>query len=144
MWLKARETLSRVVDLADELGVTFTLENLNLTVDHPDVPLARAADVLAIVSHINQPRLRMNLDLYHAQIGAGNLIEFCRKAQPCIGEIQVANVPGRMEPGTGEVNWNGVAKALKAMGYAGPITFEGLALSDPDTALTAFRNAFTV
>lgn len=71
MWLKARETLSRVVDLADELGVTFTLENLNLTVDHPDVPLARAADVLAIVSHINHPRLRINLTCIMRKLAQG-------------------------------------------------------------------------
>lgn len=144
MWLKARDTLARVVDLAEELDVTFTLENLNLTVDHPGVPLARAADVLALVSHINHPRLRMNLDLYHAQIGEGNLIALCRKALPWIGEIQVADVPGRMEPGTGEVNWNGVAKGLKSMGYAGPITFEGYASGEPEAALAAFRSAFTV
>ncbi len=144
MWLKARDTLTRVVDLAEELDVTFTLENLNLAVDHPGVPLARAADVLALVSSINHPRLRINLDLYHAQIGEGNLIDLCRKCLPWIGEIQVADVPGRMEPGTGEVHWYGIAKALKAMGYSGPITLESLASADPETALTAFRNAFTV
>ncbi len=144
MWLKARETLDRVVDLADDLNVTFTLENLNLAVDHPGVPLARAAEVLALVSAINHPRLKMNLDLYHAQIGEGNLIELCRKSLPWIGEIQVADVPGRMEPGTGEVNWPGIAKALKSMGYAGPITLEAYASTNPETALMAFRNAFTV
>ena len=144
MWLKARETLGRVVDLADELEVTFTLENLNLVVDHPGVPLARADDVLALVSSINHPRLKLNLDLYHAQIGEGNLTELCRKCLPWIGEIQVADVPGRMEPGTGEVNWPGIAKALKSMGYAGPITLEAYASTNPETALTAFRNAFTV
>ena len=144
MWLKARDTLARVVDLACELDVTFTLENLNLAVDHPGVPLARAEDVLALVSAINHPRLKINLDLYHAQIGEGNLIALCRKSLPWIGEIQVADVPGRMEPGTGEVNWNGVAKALKSMGYAGPITMEALASGEPETALAAFRSAFTV
>lgn len=144
MWLKARDTLARVVDLAEELDVTFTLENLNLAVDHPGVPLARAADVLALISSVDHPRLRMNLDLYHAQIGEGNLIELCRKAQPWIGEIQVADVPGRMEPGTGEVNWSGVAKALKSMGYTGPITLEAYASGKPEAALDAFRTAFTV
>ena len=144
LWNWPHLDLARVVDLADELDVTFTLENLNLAVDHPGVPLARAADVLALVSSINHPRLKINLDLYHAQIGEGNLIELCRKAQPWIGEIQVADVPGRMEPGTGEVNWNGVAKALKSMGYAGPITMEAHASGEPEAALDAFRTAFTV
>jgi hydroxypyruvate isomerase len=144
MWLKARDTLRRVVDMAEEEGVTFTLENLNLPVDHPGVPFGRAEDTLALVSSINHPRLRLNLDLYHAQIGEGNLIELCRKCLPFIGEIQVADVPGRCEPGTGEVNWYAIAKALKAMGYSGPVGMEAFASGDPEVALESFRNAFTV
>ena len=144
MWLKARDTLSCVVDMAEAEGVTFSLENLNLTVDHPGVPFGRAEDTMALVSAINHPRLVLNLDLYHAQIGEGNLIALCRKCLPWIGEIQVADVPGRCEPGTGEVNWNGIAKALKAMGYTGPIGMEAFASGDPEAALMAFRAAFTV
>lgn len=144
MWLKARETLCRVADMAEEEGVTFTLENLNLPVDHPGVPFGRAEDTLALVSAINHPRLRLNLDLYHAQIGEGNLIELCRKSLPWIGEIQVADVPGRCEPGTGEVNWPGIARAVKAMGYAGPVGMEAFAAGDAEAALEAFRRAFTV
>jgi hydroxypyruvate isomerase len=144
MWLKARDTLARIVDMAEEEDVVFTLENLNLPVDHPGVPFGRAEDTLALVSSIDHPRLRLNLDLYHAQIGEGNLIELCRKSLPWIGEIQVADVPGRMEPGTGEVNWKGIARALKDMGYAGPVGMEAFASGDPEAALAAFREAFTV
>lgn len=144
MWLKARDTLLRVVELAEEENVTFALENLNLLVDHPGVPFGRAEDTLALVSSIDHPRLQLNLDLYHVQIGEGNLIEMCKKCLPWIGEIQVADVPGRFEPGTGEVNWHGVAKALKTMGYSGPVAMEAYASGDPETALEAFRAAFTV
>ncbi|KUM27522.1 hydroxypyruvate isomerase [Mesorhizobium loti] len=144
MWLKARDTLGRVVDMADEEGVVFTLENLNLPVDHPGVPFGRAEDTLALVSSVNHQRLRLNLDLYHAQIGEGNLIELCRSSLPWVGEIQVADVPGRKEPGTGEVNWHGIARALKAMGYSGPVGMEAFASGEPEAALEAFRNAFTV
>jgi hydroxypyruvate isomerase len=144
MWLKARDTLNRIADLADEHAVVFMLENLNLPIDHPGVPFALARDTLALVSSVNRPGLRLNLDLYHAQIGEGNLIELCRAAQPWIGEIQVADVPGRREPGTGEINYSGIAKALKAMGYRGPICLEAFASGEPETALEAFRSAFTV
>ncbi len=144
MWLKARDTLARVAEMAEEEGVVFTLENLNLPVDHPGVPFGRAEDTLALVAAIDHPRLRLNLDLYHAQIGEGNLIELCRRALPWIGEIQVADVPGRCEPGTGEVNWKGIARALAAMGYAGPIGMEAFASGDPEVALEAFRDAFTL
>jgi hydroxypyruvate isomerase len=84
------------------------------------------------------------LDLYHAQIGEGNLIELCRRALPWIGEIQVADVPGRCEPGTGEINFPAVAKALADMGYRGTVGLEGWASNDPATAVERFRAAFTV
>ena len=144
MWLKARDTLSRIADLAAEHGVTFMIENLNLPIDHPGVPFARVEDTLALVSSINRPELRLNLDLYHVQIGEGNLIEWCRKCQPWIGEIQVADVPGRKEPGTGEINYPGVARALSAMGFRGPVCMEAFASGEADAALAAFRAAFTI
>jgi hydroxypyruvate isomerase len=144
MWLKARDTLARIADLADEHDVTFMIENLNLPVDHPSVPFAKIEDTLALVSSIDRRGLKLNLDLYHVQIGEGNLIEWCRKSQPWIGEIQVADVPGRMEPGTGEINYSGIAKALDAMGYRGPVCMEAFASGDAEVALEAFRKAFTV
>jgi hydroxypyruvate isomerase len=144
MWLKAKETLDRIADLGAEAGVTFVLENLNAPVDHPGVPFGRAEDCLALVAAVNRPSLRLMLDLYHAQIGEGNLIELCRKALPFIGEIQVADVPGRCEPGTGEINYPAIAKALAEAGYGGTIGFEGWASGDDALALSRFRTAFTV
>lgn len=141
--VKARDTLNRICDLAEELGVVFTLENLNLPVDHAGVPFARAEETLALVSSVNRPQLRLNLDLYHAQIGEGNLIELCRACLPWIGEIQVADVPGRCEPGTGEINYAGIARALREMGYGGPVGMEAWASKDSETALEAFRSAFS-
>ena len=78
------------------------------------------------------------------QIGEGNLIETCRACLPWIGEIQVADVPGRCEPGTGEINYGGIARALAGMGYDGPVGLEAWAKGDPEAALAAFRSAFTL
>ncbi|WP_138465929.1 TIM barrel protein [Poseidonocella sp. HB161398] len=144
MWLKARDTLCRIAEMAEQEGVTFTLENLNLPVDHPGVPFARAEDTIALVAAVDHPRLRLNLDLYHVQIGEGNLIECCRRALPWIGEVQVADVPGRCQPGTGEIAYPAIARALAEMGYAGPVGMEAFARGDPDAALEAFRAAFTL
>ena len=116
LWISAARTLTRLGDMAERAGVTFCLENLNTAVDHPGVPFARAADTLALVEAVGHPRVRLMLDLYHAQIGEGNLIELVRRAGPLIGEIQVADVPGRREPGTGEINYPAVAAALTDMG----------------------------
>ena len=143
MWATARHTLQRVADLAQQHDVVYVLENLNTAVDHPGTPFARAADTLDLVRGIDSPHLTLNLDLYHAQIGEGNLIDLCREALPWIGEIQVADVPGRCEPGTGEVNYANVAIALRDMGYAAVVGLEAFASGDPDEALAAFRAAFT-
>jgi hydroxypyruvate isomerase len=129
MWLKARDTLERIADLGAAEGVTFVLENLNAAVDHPGVPFGKAEDCLALVAAVNRPSLRLMLDLYHAQIGEGNLIELCRRALPHIGEIQVADVPGRCEPGTGEINYPAIARALaRRDGLSGDDRARGLGL----------------
>ena len=143
MWLTACRTLDRVADLGERAGVTFCLENLNTAVDHPGVPFARAVDTLALVDAVGRPGLRMMLDLYHAQIGEGNLIELVRRAGALIGEIQVADVPGRCEPGTGEINYPAIARALEDMGYQGPIGLEAWASGDDELALERFRAAFS-
>ena len=143
MWMKARDTLNRICDLGEKESVTFTLENLNL-LDHPGCPFGSTADVLALVSSVNRPQLRINLDLYHTQIGEGDLVRWCEKCLPWIGEVQVADNPGRFEPGTGEVNYRSVALALKKMGYSGAVGMEAFAIGDEEAALEAFRSAFTV
>lgn len=142
MWLAAESTLRRIADLGKVQDVVFTLENLNLAVDHPGTPFARAADTLALVKAVGSPHLRMNLDLYHAQIGEGNLIDLVRSSLPWVGEIQVADVPGRCEPGTGEINYPAIAKALASENYAGVIGLEAWAKTDSDAAVAAFRLAF--
>ena len=143
MWLAAARTLERVAALGERAGVTFCLENLNTAVDHPGVPFARAADTLALVEAVGRPGLRMMLDLYHAQIGEGNLIGLVRRAGRLIGEIQVADVPGRCEPGTGEINYPAIARALRELGYRGTVGLEAWASGDSELALARFRDAFT-
>lgn len=144
MWLAARGTLAKLAELGQRAGVTFCLENLNTELDHPGVPFARAADTLALVESISHPNLRLNLDLYHAQIGEGNLIELVRRALPFVGEIQVADVPGRCEPGTGEIHYPAIARALADAGYRGMVAMEAWASGDDEQALQRFREAFSV
>jgi len=144
MWLAAARTLERVAALGEREGVTFCLENLNTAVDHPGTPFAKAADTLALVAAVDNPHLRLMLDLYHAQIGEGNLIELVRRCRPFLGEVQVADVPGRCEPGTGEISYPAVARALADTGYTGPVGLEAYASGDSAVALERFRAAFTV
>jgi hydroxypyruvate isomerase len=144
MWLTAARTLTRLARLGERAGRVFTLENLNTAVDHPGVPFATAADTLTLVEAVDNPHLRLNLDLYHAQIGEGNLVQLVERALPVVGEIQVADVPGRCEPGTGEINYPAITAALDRLGYPGVVGLEGWASADPIQALERFRTAFTV
>ncbi|MEX7472387.1 TIM barrel protein [Mycobacterium adipatum] len=143
MWASALRTLERIGDLGAAAGVTFCVENLNTIVDHPGVPLARAKDTLALVEGVGHPNVKMMLDLYHAQIGEGNLVELVRRCGDAIGEIQVADVPGRCEPGTGEIHYPAVAHALRDSGYDGTVGMEAYAAGDSVAALEAFRVAFS-
>ncbi|MGE0216945.1 TIM barrel protein [Mycolicibacterium sp.] len=143
MWLTAQRALERIGELGAAAGVTFCLENLNTIVDHPGVPLARAKDTLALVEGVGHPNVKMMLDLYHAQIGEGNLVELVRRCAGAIGEVQVADVPGRCEPGTGEIHYPVVAKALRDIDYRGTVGMEAFASGDSAVALAAFRSAFS-
>ena len=142
MWLTAAKTLTELAKLGERNDVMFVLENLNTEVDHPGVPFAKAADTHALVKAVDHPNLRLMLDLYHAQIGEGNLIALLEKTLPEIGEIQVADVPGRCEPGTGEINYPAIAAALRRIGYTGTVGLEAFAHSDSELALRRFRDAF--
>ena len=143
MWLAAEKTLARIAALGEREGVVFCLENLNTAVDHPGTPFATAADTRALVQAVDSPHLRMNLDLYHAQIGEGNLVQLVRDSIDWVGEIQVADVPGRCEPGTGEINYPAIAAALHQAGYTGVVGLEAWASGDSHTALDRFGQAFS-
>ena len=142
MWIKAYKTLSAIAKLGESHQQVFLLENLNTQVDHPATPFASAQDTLTLISAVDSPWLKMNLDLYHAQIGEGNLIELIRRSAPYIGEIQVADVPGRQEPGSGEINYPAVARALYQTGYRGVVGMEAWASGDPNKAIARFLESF--
>ena len=144
MWLAAVDTLGRIAELGRQEDVVICLENLNTAVDHPGTPFARAAETAALVAAVGSPHLRMNLDLYHSQIGEGNLIQLVRDTCSLLGEVQVADVPGRCEPGTGEIRYEAIARALDEAGYDGVVGLEAWASGDSSAALEAFRAAFTL
>lgn len=142
MWIAAYRTLMELAELAERHDVTYVLENLNTKVDHAGAPLSSAADMLDLVEAVDSPRVLALLDLYHAQVDEGNLIELLRRAGPCLGEVQVADVPGRHEPGTGEINYPRVAAELREIGYEGVVALEAFPAGDDEIALERFREAF--
>ncbi|MDR1465538.1 MAG: TIM barrel protein [Oscillospiraceae bacterium] len=105
-------------------GVTLVLEPLNALVNHQGYFLTTAAEGAGIIREVNSPQVKMLFDVYHQQITEGNLIHNIRAYRNEIGHFHVGDVPGRNEPGTGEINYRNVFRAIAATGYDGFVVFE--------------------
>jgi hydroxypyruvate isomerase len=79
---------------------------------------------MQIVARVNHPHVKVQFDFYHTQMEEGNLIHKATLLLPHIGHIQISDVPGRHQPGTGEINYPAIFAALERLGYAGPIGLE--------------------
>ena len=143
-WMTAYAAYARLAELAAEAGVVYCLENLNTKLDHPGYQLPTVADTSAVIRAVNHPNLRVLLDVYHAQVEEGNLVATIEAAADVIGLVQVADVPGRHEPGTGEIDYPRIARALSDAGYDGPIGLEAYPEGDSQVAIEQFRSAFTL
>lgn len=115
--------LAGVAPLLEAAGKTAILEPFN-PVDHPGHVLNGSGDALAICRAVDSPAVKLNWDLYHMQLTEGNLITSLEAGLDQVGYVQIADVPGRHQPGTGEINYTSVFRALDAMGYTGPIGLE--------------------
>jgi len=134
--------LSQAVKLAEAEQVNLVIEPLNTKVDHHDYFLSGSAMGFEMVQAINSPRLKMLYDSYHMQIMEGNLIETIEQNLDAIGEIHVADVPGRHEPGTGEVNYRNIIRMLRANHFDGYVGLECWPKQDSDSAIRAFLALF--
>ena len=124
-------------------GLKLLIEPIN-NFDIPGFWLNRTDLALSVLDEVAAPNAYVQYDIYHAQRYEGELAATLQRCLPRIAHIQIADNPGRFEPGTGEINYHGVAKALHAMGYAGPVAMEAFAVGDPLQALESFRAAFTL
>lgn len=115
--------LERVAPILEDAGKTLILEPFN-PVDHQGHFLNGSADALAICRSIGSAFVKINWDLYHMQLTEGNLVANLRDGMDQIAYVQVADVPGRHQPGSGELNYRFIFSALDDMGYAGPIGLE--------------------
>jgi len=104
-------------------GIRLLLEALN-DKDVPGFYLVRTADVLGLIKEVGNPNVYVQYDVYHMQIMEGNLIKTIQANIDKIAHIQIADNPGRNEPGTGEINYSNLFKAIDAAGYKGWIGCE--------------------
>ena len=116
--------MKTVAPLVEKAGVTAVIEPLNTYVDHAGYSLKNTAPGVAMLKIVNSPNVRLLYDAYHMQIMEGNIIANIRDFHQWFGHFHVADVPGRNEPGTGELNYRNILKALAATGYDRVVGFE--------------------
>ena len=110
--------LRAAADEARAQGVTVLIEPINVR-DMPDYLLNTQAEAHAIRLEVGAANLKVQMDFYHCQIVEGDLAEKFRKWQPHIGHLQIAGVPGRHEPDTGEVHYPYLFRLLDELRYDG-------------------------
>jgi len=130
--------LQRAADLAAPHGVTLLLENIDPE-ENPKYYLTSSREGFAIVRELNRPNVQFLYDLYHEQIAEGNLLETLEKNFAQLGLVHVADVPGRHQPGTGEINFANILRKLAQLHYGGYIAMEFLPQGDAVAALAAAR-----
>jgi hydroxypyruvate isomerase len=115
--------LSWACEAARSSGIKLIIEPVNQR-DIPGFFLRTQAQAAEAIAAVGADRLGVLFDIYHCQAEEGDVIARLEKAMPTIGHIQIADVPGRGEPGTGDIDWASTFSRIKELGYAGWIGCE--------------------
>jgi len=136
------EALKRGADLAAKQKATLLLENIDQE-ENPKYYLTSVAEGFEIVRKVNHPNVKFLYDFYHEQIAEGNLIEKLEKNIDLVGLVHIADVPGRHEPGTGEINYANIFRKLAQLKYDRYAAMEFEPAGDPVAALRSARELVT-
>jgi len=126
------DVLKRAAELVEKTKLVLVLEPLNHKVDHAGYFVVYSEHAAEIIGKTNHPNVKILFDMYHQQISEGNIINHLRHYYDLIGYFQTGDVPGRLEPYTGEMNYRNIFKAISEIGYRGIIGLEhGMSTSGP-------------
>jgi hydroxypyruvate isomerase len=133
--------LREAAPILEKNGITAVVEILNTYVDHAGYFLYFVRDGAELVDRVGSPNVKLLFDIYHTQIMEGNLISNIRSNIDRIGHFHVGDVPGRHEPGTGEINYRNVFKAIYELGdrYQGYVALEYGRVAPLEENLAAVR-----
>jgi hydroxypyruvate isomerase len=132
------ENLKRAADLAAANHVQIVIEPID-PIENPNMYMTSVSEGFEIVSEVASPQVRVLYDFYHEQRAYGNLIEKLEKNIDLVGLVHIADVPGRHEPGTGEIDYLNIYKKLGQLKYNKFITMEFYPTQDPVTILRKAR-----
>jgi hydroxypyruvate isomerase len=136
------EGAKRAGDLAAEAKLTAIVEPLNSLVNHKGFFLTTCTEGLKLIREVDNPHVRLLFDLYHEQVQQGNVIRTLTEAAPEVAVFHVADNPGRNNPGTGEMNYPNIYKAIQKTGFGGYLTMEYLPMGDEVASLTKAVDGF--
>jgi len=108
--------LRAVAPMLEKNGMTAVVEILNTYVNHAGYFLYYVRDAADMVERVGSPNVKMLFDIYHVQIMEGNLIDNIRTHIDRIGHFHIGDVPGRHEPGTGEINYRKLYETIYELG----------------------------
>ncbi len=133
------EGLKRAAEMIDKKsGFELLLENIDPE-ENPKYFLTSVAEGFQIIEAVGHPRINFLYDFFHEQIAEGNLIEKLQKNIDKVGLVHIADVPGRHEPGTGEINYLNIYRKLAALNYNRYVAMEFLPTGDEVEALKKAR-----
>jgi hydroxypyruvate isomerase len=120
----AVSVLRQAAALAQEAGIMLLLEPLNSKIDHPGMYLVSTGLGLDLVEAVNSPHLRLLYDVYHSTVMGEDMEQVLTGRMHLVHHVQVADFPGRNEPGTGTIDWPATMATLARLGYDGGIGLE--------------------
>ena len=132
------EGLKRAAEIVQGKGVTLLLENIDPE-ENPHYYLSSVAEGFRIIRQVDHPQVKFLYDFFHEQIAEGNLISKLEKNIDQVGLVHIADVPGRHEPGTGEINYQNVYRKLAALKYSHYVAMEFIPTGDPIETLKRAR-----
>ncbi|MGH2961933.1 MAG: TIM barrel protein [Solirubrobacterales bacterium] len=136
------EGLRRCLELVEGRRMELVVESIN-TVFVPGYFLDGTGASIDVCRELAHPQVRMFFDCFHQQLVGGRLIENLIGALPWVAAVHVADVPGRHQPGTGEINFHSIRRVLEEHGYDGQLTFEvDPKDGDSDAAVAAIKEVF--
>ena len=130
------EGLKRAGEIAARENVTLILEPLNSLVNHPGYFLTSGVEGLKAIQEADNPHVKLLFDIYHQQVQEGNIIDTLTKNIQHIAVFHVADCPGRHDPGTGELHYANIYRAIRKAGFQGHIAMEYLPLGEQVASLS--------
>lgn len=144
-WLTQRAQivsgLKHCGEIAKEYGMMFILEPLSTNPGQVRQALDTAAEAFPVIQEVAHPNVKICFDMYHLQLMEGNITNHLREGltKGLIGLVQIGEVPGRKEPGAGEIDYAYIMRVLREMKWSGYVDTEMGTTTTPEAAMQLTR-----